>query len=395
MFFLTSHQFLLLAFLINLLIALRFPFDSDSLPCFFEMVGMKTCLKSCTSKSRQPPIRQACPTVDLEELKEKLHAYVIKVGVKESFNLYSYNNLPATHAADGYSLLKKEQLLMVLLQISPTGMIKWSVLRDACKYLESTFGEDVFPSFNHLAKALVPGKVADQVFVLLAHIRRVMGQDSRWNETFSRFNGTELQGMQNIRDFMEEQGFVIKHSGSSSSSASDASTEAVRTPEKYRRLSFQISDVSVDSVGLPKVPHAKVSDAKAPRPQVSPVKLEEDVKALCEDSPLPLKKKPAAAIVMKRPATMKKQVAAVAMKNHCTGNFRINKATLLVAGGCNQSYIQHVPLQGGKKQLVVAVSKAMNHEHKKLAAKIHQWMLKQPQPLFKQTVVDYRNKLLA
>jgi len=45
-------------------------------------------------------------------------------------------------------------------------------------------------------------------------------------------------------------------------------------------------------------------------------------------------------------------------------NFKINIGTLVVAGGKDQSYVQHVPKGSSKKQLVVAVSKSMTHEHR-------------------------------
>ena len=72
----------------------------------FAMVGMKASLSSASSGKKQTPIRRPCPVIDMEELKEKLHAFVEKVGTKEAFNLYAYNNLPVSNAVDGYSLLK-------------------------------------------------------------------------------------------------------------------------------------------------------------------------------------------------------------------------------------------------------------------------------------------------
>ena len=81
------------------------------------MVGMKASVSSKSSGKKQTPIRRPCPEIDMEELKEKLHAFVEKVGFKEAFNLYAYNNLPVSNAVDGYSMLKKEQLEMLLLQV--------------------------------------------------------------------------------------------------------------------------------------------------------------------------------------------------------------------------------------------------------------------------------------
>jgi hypothetical protein len=113
-----------------------------------------------------------------------------------------------------------------------------------------------------------------------------------------------------------------------------------------------------------------------------------------------LKKRPAAATPTKMPAaeTIKKHKGVIAMKaeSSCVKqvDFKINIGTLVVAGGKDQSYVQHVPKGSSKKQLVVAVSKSMTHEHRKLIDKIYGWILKQSGP-YKMEVVNYRNTLLS
>ena len=348
----------------------------------FAMVGMKASVSSKSSGKKQTPIRRPCPEIDMEELKEKLHAFVEKVGFKEAFNLYAYNNLPVSNAVDGYSMLKKEQLVMLLLQVSPLGMIKFSHLRDGCKYLEDTFGKELFSCFT-VSAPMLAGKVADQLFVLLAHVRRVMGNMDRWTEAFARFSNNDLAGLKNLQGYMVEHGFEVK-----TTKSKEPDSPAV-TPLKFRKLAMQISDVSVDSFGLAKVPRMH---ATSPDPEVL---------LLHEESPMPLKKRPAAATPMKRPAaeTIKKHKGVIAMKaeSSCAKkqvDFKINIGTLVVAGGKDQSYVQHVPKGSSKKQLVVAVSKSMTHEHRKLIDKIHDWILKQSGPS-KMEVVNYRNKLLS
>ena len=206
----------------------------------FAMVGMKASVSSVSSCKRSTPVRRPCPDVDLEELKERLHSYVEKVGSKEAFNLYAYNNLPVSNAVDGYSVLKKEQLVMLLLQVSPLGMIKFSHLRDGCKYLEDTFGKELFSCFK-VAAPMLAGKVADQLFVLLAHVRTVMGNMDRWSAAFARFSKNDLAGLKNIQDFMVDHGFEVKATKSKEPNSPAA------TPLKLRKLAMQISDVSVDS----------------------------------------------------------------------------------------------------------------------------------------------------
>ena len=67
----------------------------------FAMVGMKASVSSVSSGKKPTPVRRPCPEIDMEELKEKLHAFVEKVGFKEAFNLYAYNNLPVSNAVEG------------------------------------------------------------------------------------------------------------------------------------------------------------------------------------------------------------------------------------------------------------------------------------------------------
>ena len=345
------------------------------------MVGMKASVSSVSSGKKPTPIRRPCPEIDMEELKEKLHGYVEKVGSKEAFNLYASNNLPVSNAVDGYSVLKKEQLVMLLLHVSPLGMIKFSHLRDGCKYLEDTFGKELLFCFK-VAAPMLAGKVADQLFVLLAHVRRVMGNMDRWSEAFARFSKNDLAGLKNLQGFMVEHGFEVK-----TTKSKEPDSPAV-TPLKLRKLGMQISDVSVDSFGFAKIPRM---DATSSDPEVQ---------LLHDESPTPLKKRLAAATPMKRPAaaTIKKHKGVIAMKaeSSCVKqvDFKINIGTLVVAGGKDQSYAQHVRKVSSKKQLVVAVSKSMNHERMKLIDMIHAWPLKQSRPS-KMEAVNYRNKLLS
>ena len=145
---------------------------------------------------------------------------------------------------------------------------------------------------------MLAGKVADQLFVLLAHVRRVMANMYRWNEAFARFSKNDLDGLKNIQDFMVEHSFEVK-----ATKSKEPNSPAV-TPLKLRKLAMQISDVSVDSFGFAKIPSME-------SPSADP-----EVKVLFEEPPMPLKKRPAAATSMKRPAavTIKKHKGVIAMK---------------------------------------------------------------------------------
>ena len=335
--------------------------------------GMKATHSNKSKSMRLPPKRKPSPDVDVEQLKERLHSYVERVGVKNAFNLYAYNNMPVSCAVDGFSLIRKEQLVALLVQASPMAVIKFSNLRDSCKYLEDTFGKELFSCFQ-VPAPLLAGKVADQLFVMLAHIRRVMGNADRWAEAFNRYSDDDLVSLKNLRDFMGENGFEFK-------GGSQAEPE-VSTPPRLRQLAMQISEVSVDSLGIAKVPCHATKDP--------------DNLSIFKESPMPVRKRPASVSPLKKPCAASSMVKApLSMKAAATGDFAIMVGTLKLSGGKGQTYLQHTPKASAKKQLVVAVSAKMSVNRKDLASKIHAWIMKQKHPVTKSMAVTYRDKILA
>lgn len=365
----------------------------------FAMVGMKASLRAPSSSIRKPSPRQACADVDVSELKDKFHAYVESSGIKEAFNLYAYNNMEISNGADGLSLIKKQKLVMLLLQVSPSGAIKFAQLREGCRYLEDTFGLEVFSCFKHFSPSQVAGKVADQLFALLSHVRRVMCNEQRWNETFGRcLHGADLDTWKNMKDFMAQHGLVMKSGASCSSALSAAETVVPQTPAASRQLSAKLSEVSLDSNGFAKVPGMS---ATVPSPKYDPL-----LQICMMESPVALKKKPACSLdstsevsILKKPAScLKKAVASHSLKKSTTNDFKIIKQTMRVSGGKFQSYIQHVPAGSTKKQLIVAVSDKMvadkSMSHRKVAEALLKWINSHHSPS-KLQVVRHRDAFLA
>ena len=360
------------------------------------MVGMKASTRSTAVRRPQP--RQAIPDIEIEELKERLHKYVSDLGMKESFNLYAYQNLGLTKAADGLSLKKKQQLIMCMLHVSPLGAIKYSQLREGCKHVLESFGTEVFHTFKNIAESAVPGKVADQLYIMLAHVRRVMGCAKRWEETFgSCFQGPDLEQWMYMRDFMVSSGFQIKDD--SSSTLSHASTHEPALPlTPPRKICRRSSDASVDSDGFAKVPSLVKSVLNTPLK-------DPELDDILQESPPPVKKRPAALKAvckskeqpMKRPAAMPMKNIAVAKSTSKTGDFKVIKETMKVGGGKHQSYIQHIPNGKSNLQLVASISSKMvdgkGIGHRQAADALLKWVKCQQAPT-KMQVLKHRDVLL-
>jgi hypothetical protein len=73
--------------------------------------------------------RKPVPDCDLEHLEDVLVGYVKKVGNEQAWQLYSYNTLNVTQAANGKDLWKILQLLQCLVQVAPWAEIKYADLK--------------------------------------------------------------------------------------------------------------------------------------------------------------------------------------------------------------------------------------------------------------------------
>ena len=88
-------------------------------------------------------IRQPTPEVDYELVQDSFEKYVKQVGVKMAFDLFGYNKKGVTSAVCGRSLSKLVPLLEVILKVTPTAMIRYSVLKrldgNGCNLVSSLF----------------------------------------------------------------------------------------------------------------------------------------------------------------------------------------------------------------------------------------------------------------
>jgi hypothetical protein len=73
--------------------------------------------------------RKPVPDCDLEYLEDVLVGYVKKVGNEQAWQLYSYNTLLVTQAANGKDLWRTLPLLQCLVQVAPWAEIKYADLK--------------------------------------------------------------------------------------------------------------------------------------------------------------------------------------------------------------------------------------------------------------------------
>lgn len=291
--------------------------------------------------------------------------------------------------------------------------IKYSALKAAFKHVSHVFGIKVLDHFN-TDDALKAGQAATQVGVILAHTRRI-----------TKTKGKLEAAIEMLGDDLKEQFrtlFKMCNDDISSSSS---------TPKK-RQLKATLSEVSVDSFGLPKISSSPQTCCKTDKygfpltpsplkPMGSPGKPEylkhaDEAAMACSPPPVDKKewhsnKKPAAApaFVDEKLPELKKAAPALldekapAMKKahkvgkHGTGDFVINTSTIKIGGGKQQTYLQHRPSPGANLQLICSVTAKMTLGSSTGHADIINKLLhvaKKPGAT-KDSVVAARNKILA
>jgi hypothetical protein len=302
-----------------------------------------------------------------------------------------------------------------LFQDSNAPEIKYSSLKAAFKHVIHVFGLKVLDHFN-TDDAFKAGQAATQVGVILAHTRRI-----------TKTKGKLEAAIEILGDDLKEQFrtlFKVRNGGNSSSSS---------TPKK-RQLRATLSEVSVDSFGLPNMPSSPKDSCKTDmygfpltpsplKPMGSPghgqpayLKHADEAAMACSPPPVDKKewhsnKKPAAAptFVDAKPPELKKAAPALvdekppAMKKahkvgKCgTGDFVINTSTIKIGGGKQQTYLQHRPSPGANLQLICSVTAKMTLGSSTGHADIINKLLhvaKKPGAT-KDSVVAARDKILA
>ena len=362
------------------------------------MVSPKICEFSVHAWStgagnQNPPIRKPFPDISITSVEEHLDTYVRKIGTKEAFNLYSYRTLQAQQAESPQSLHKLAGLLDALVSASPSAEIKHTTLKQALQTLVHRFGVEMLAAHNTDTsdKGLLPGKVADCIGVLLKHWRKVTKNPKNWEALCGRLEGVKAAQLSKTYKKMSQP-----FEGGQKTTT--------------RTLKVELSEVSVDSLGLAKVASASESDDSHENDSMS----ETDRAAACS-APPPVGKKDWRNGAIKRPAcsselaksetsskSYKKpsaspEVASGGSKTPSTeGHGGPIVETLSIGGGKVQSYIQHRPGFCKSKKLIVAITSGQAERTSKSHKDLIQLLVsacKKPGAT-KESVLEHRARLL-
>ena len=316
---------------------------------------MKAVKRGTGAGNKNPVKRNAFPDVDQDKLNQEIDCYIRSMGAAASFDLLEYKNLQAEQAEHPKALFKLHKLLEALLSVSSSGQIKYGQLRQTLVVASKKFGVELLAPHWQVDHALLPGRASDAIGVLLKHWRRVTKTQEKWEKFGKKLEESHANQLQRLYKMMKPDGPEKKHK---------------------RELTAKVSDVTLDSHGLPAMLKSSSEDGgssdcgskgslmNSPPPVAKGVWREKAGK--------PLKKRPSAkntlaAAACKRPATKKKPKMARSAGGATT---KIHPASLSLGGGRNQAYIQHVPGPGPEKRLIVACTlqqaSALKISHKAL-----------------------------
>ena len=342
------------------------------------MVLMKP-VKKKGAGNPQPKLRKSFPEVDQDALDDALDSHIRQIGVQEALNLLDHRHLQPQQAEIPRAMFKLHPLLKALVQVSPSAEIRYRNLKHSLTVAVHKFGAELLNKYWEVEAALLPGRAADSILVLLKHWRRVTASPAGWERFGTKLDTAQFQVLTGL----------YKKTGK----------KVGGSPGK-RKLKKEVSDVTMASDGFPAMlatssaseaedgsdgEASEASEASA-APSNSLLGSPPPVtKAMWrEKAGKPVKKRPAGKGskekdgAKKKPAAGKKPAAEVKKKPGDTGlgpDTPIAQETLSIGGGKNQSYIQHMPFGPNTvKKLVVSVSLAqaakLKVSHKQLVEEL-------------------------
>ena len=300
---------------------------------------MKAVKRGAGAGNKSPRIRNPFPNVNQDKLDEEIDCYIRSMGVATSFDLLEYKNLQGQQAEHPKALFKLQKLLEALVTVSSSGEIKYGQLRQSLQVACKKHGMELLSPHWEVGHSHLAGRAADQIGVLLKHWRRVTASHTAWDRFGKKLEESKANQLQRLYKMMKP-------------------VEGP-TGRPKRELTAHISDVTVDSEGLPAMLKSSSEDGGSS---------DCDSKGSLMNSPPPVAKgawREKAGKPLKRPAA-KSTLAAGACKRPATkhkpkisrlaggATTEIHTASLSVGGGRNQAYIQHVPGPGTEKRLIVA-----------------------------------------
>ena len=150
----------------------------------------------------KPQIRKGFPETNLVILEEKMDSYVRLLGKEQAFNLHQYKHLQPQQAEVPRDIYKLCKLLESLLAAQPTGQIKYASLKQALGGIMKKFGHDILAAHFECENALLPGRCADSLIVLLKHWRRVTATEKSWEKFQRSLDRAQASVMEGLRKGM-------------------------------------------------------------------------------------------------------------------------------------------------------------------------------------------------
>ena len=149
----------------------------------------ETCQEKSGAGNPQSNLRKSCPEVDQSALDDALDSHIRQIGVKEALNLLDYRHLQPQQAETPRAIFKLHPLLKALVQVSPSAEIKYRNLKHILAVAVHKFGQARW----EVEAALLPGRAADSILVLLKHWRRVAGSPASWERFGTKLDSAQFQ----------------------------------------------------------------------------------------------------------------------------------------------------------------------------------------------------------
>ena len=206
-------------------------------------------------------------------------------------NMGVYERISRSQGCDPKGLIKLLPLIKGLVELEPTCEIHQSCLRKA---IFATLLEDGSLNDSKWSGAVWTGMKTERVGVLLFHMRRLAG--THLKQAASKLTGADYLQLQQVVDMIRQKEKPVSNSG--------AETESKSSPP--RKLKKEVSDVSVNSNGMPNcfgTPQSKEQSPLTKRGKSSSLLLtkKEDSRQAC----------PAASFLRRRPGHSLKEPSKV------------------------------------------------------------------------------------
>ena len=249
-------------------------------------------------------------------------------GKEQAFNLHQYKNLQPQQAEVPRDMYKLCKLLESLLAAQPTGQIKYASLKQALGGIMKKFGHDILAAHFDCEKALLPGRCADSITVLLKNWRRVTATEKALEKIQRSLDMAQASVMEGLR-----KGMALDNS---------------EVEPRKRTLKREVSEVSVGPDGFPSMLATQSDSDGGPSAAESaaggasesylgrspPPVLKKDWKAAAGKD---VAKKPAGKGCLAQGPPFKKPAAKAK-----GGPGLIHQPSLKLGGGKNKSYTQHM-----------------------------------------------------